>query len=86
MSYIGMTSRHSVTRDLEHLHLPFNKTAITQHIKLRLCSDSSKLFYSVGFYEIGSRQCHDGFENKVQEALLIKKLKLKLSTRLYANR
>ena len=81
-SHIGMTSRHSVPRAQEHLHSTFNETAITQHINV--CSSCGSNNLGVGSFEI-LRQCNNDYETKIQEALLMKKLKSKLSIHFYSN-
>ena len=82
LSYIGMTSRHLVTRVNEHLHSTINKTAVTQHINS--CQFCKKGKLDLSRFEILKR-CNTDYETKIQEALLIKKNQPKLNTQLYAN-
>ena len=62
MSYVGMTSRHLVTRAQEHLHLTINKTAIVQHINS--CSSCGSSNFGVGFSKILG-QCNNDHEVEI---------------------
>ena len=79
MSYIGMTSRLFVTRAQDHLQY------IQQLIKLLLHNILICTHLVVAVTLALVRQCNIGYEAKIQETLLIKKVKPKLSTQLYAN-
>lgn len=83
-SYIGMTSRHLITRVREHLDLgDLNpKSAIKDHIYN--CKSCSITKHSINSFRI-LRQCNNDYDAKIHEALLIKRLKPKLNIQLYAN-
>ena len=52
MSYIGMTSRHLVTKALEHLHSTVNETGITLHINS--CSSCGSSNFGSDSYKVQS--------------------------------
>ena len=83
-TYIGMSTRHLVTRAREHLQLNSNsaKSAISQHISSCQTCQNSNL--DVSSFKV-IRNCHNEYETKIQEALLIKKLTPRLNSQLYAN-
>ena len=68
-----MSTRHLVTRARKHLQLNSNsaKSAISQHISSCQTCQNSNLDVS-SFKVIGN--CHNEYETKTQEALLIKKI------------
>ena len=76
MPYIDVTSRHLVTGVQERLHSAISKTAITRHINSSTSCNSSTPGVD-SFKTI--RQCNNDHKAKVEEALLIKKLKPKLN-------
>ena len=84
MTYIGMSTHHLVTRAREHLQLNSNsaKSAISQHISSCQTCQNSNL--DVSSFKV-IRNCHNEYETKIQEALLIKKLTPRLNSQLYAN-
>ena len=79
-----MTSRHLITRAREHLDLGdvHTKSAIKDH--LYNCNSCSLNKNSVNSFRI-LRQCHNDYDAKIHEALLIKRLKPELNKQLYAN-
>ena len=83
LTYLGMSSKHLVTRAKEHLDLnQLQKSAIKGHIlDCVKCSNSS---HSLASFKI-LRNCKNEYDTKVYEALLIKKFKPKLNRQLYAN-
>ena len=83
-TYIGMSTRHLVTRAREHLQLNSTsaKSAISQHISSCQTCQNSNL--DVSSFKV-IRNCHNEYETKIQEALLIKKLTPRLNSQLYAN-
>ena len=83
LTYLGMFSRHLVTRAKKHLDLnQSRKSAIKDHIlDCVKCSNSS---YSLALFKI-LRNCKNEHDTKVHEALLITKFKPKLNSQLYAN-
>ena len=80
-SYVGMTTRHLVTRVQEHLHSTTNKTAISEHLKL---CESCKKDINIKSFKI-IKKCSNEYETKIHEALQIKKINPKLNKQLYAN-
>ena len=84
VSYIGMTSRHLITRVKEHLNLGdlHTKSAIKDHIyQCKICSNSN---YSINSFRI-LRQCNNDYDTKIHEALIIKRKKPELNKQLFAN-
>ena len=83
LTYLGMSSRHLVTRAKEHLNLnQSRKSAIKDHIlDCGKCSNSS---HSLTSFEI-LRNCKYEYDTKVHKALFIKKFKVKLNRQLCAN-
>ena len=83
LTYLGMSSRHLVTRAKEHLDLnQYRKSAIQDHIlECVKCSNSS---HSLASFKI-LRNCKNEYDTKVHQALLIKKFKPKLNRQLHAN-
>ena len=81
--YLGMSSRHLVTRAKEHLDLnKSRKSAIKDHIlDCVKCFNSS---HSLASFKL-LRNSKNEYDTKVHEALLIKKFKPKLNRQLYAN-
>ena len=81
---IGVSTRHLVTRAREHLQLNSNsaKSAISQHISS--CQPCQNSTLDVSSLKV-IRNCHNEYETKTQEALLIKKLTPRLNSQLYAN-
>ena len=81
--YLGMSSRHLVTRAKEHLDLnKSRKSAIKDHIlDCVKCFNSS---HSLASFQL-LRNSKNEYDTKVHEALLIKKFKPKLNRQLYAN-
>ena len=70
--YIGMSTRHLVTRAREHLQLNSNsnKSAMSQHVSS--CQTCQNRSLNVSSFKV-IRNCHHEYETKIQEALLIKK-------------
>ena len=83
-SYIGMTSRHLITRVREHLELGdlHTKSAIKDHIYN--CNSCASSNLSINSFCI-LRQCNNDYDAKIHEALLIKRFKPELNKQLYAN-
>ena len=84
LTYLGMSSRHLVTRAKEHLDLnQSRKSTIKDHIlDCGECFNSSD---SLASYKI-FRNCNKNeYDTEDHEALLIKKFKPKLKRQLYAN-
>ena len=83
-SYIGMTSRHLITRAREHLDLGklHPKSVIKDHIYN--CKSCSTIKYSITSFRI-LRKCNNDYSAKIHEALLIKRLKPELNKQLYEN-
>ena len=83
-SYIGMTSRHLITRVKEHLDLGdlHTKSAIKDHIYN--CNSCSSFKQSIHSFSI-LRQCNNDYDAKIHEALLIKRLKPELNKQMYSN-
>ena len=75
----GMSTRHLVTRAREHLQLNSNsaKSAISQHISSCQTCQNSNL--DVSSFKV-IRNCHNEYETKIQEELLIKKLTPRLNS------
>ena len=69
LTYIGMSSRHLITRVKEHLNLADSrKSAIKDYIaSCRICSN---LQYNITYFTI-LRKCISDYEAKLHEALLI---------------
>ena len=83
LTYLGMSSRHLVTRAKEHLDLnQSRKSAIKDHILD--CVECSNSSHSLASFKI-LPNCKYEYDTKVYEALLIKKFKPKLNRQLYAN-
>ena len=84
-TYIGMSTRHLVTRAREHLQLNSNstKSAISQHISS--CQTCQNCNLNVSSFKV-IRNCHNEYETKMQEALLMKEVTPRLNSQLYANR
>ena len=82
-TYIGMSSRHLITRVREHLNFKsLQDSAIKDHIlSCRKCSNNR--FNENNFIII--RKCKSEFCFKIHEALLIKKLSPKLNRQMFAN-
>ena len=73
--YIGMSSRHLISRVREHLNFKsLEDSAIKDHI-LSCGKCSNNRFNKINFVII--RKCESEFCYKIHEALLIKKLSLK---------
>ena len=69
--YICMSTRHLVTRAREHLQLNSNtaKSAMSQHVSY--CQTCQNCNLDVSSFKV-IRNCHNEYETKMQEALLIK--------------
>ena len=83
LTYLGMSSRHLVSRAKEHLDLnQSRKSAIKEHIldSVKCCNSS----HSLASFTI-LQNCKNEYDTKVHEALLTKKFKPKLNCQLYAN-
>ena len=83
LTYLGMSSRHLVTRAKEHSDLnQSRKSAIKDHVLdcVKCCNSS----HSLASFKI-LQNCKNEYDTKVLEALLIKKFKQKLNRQLYAN-
>ena len=71
LTYIGMYSRHLITRVKEHLNLADSrKSAIKNHILS--CPICSNLQYNINSFTI-LRKCNSDYEAKIHEALLMKR-------------
>ena len=71
LTYIGMSSRHLITRVKEHLNLADSrKNAIKDHILS--CPICYNLQYNINSFTILKR-CNSDYEAKIHEALLIKR-------------
>ena len=82
-TYIGMSSRHLITRVREHLNFKsLQDSAIKDHI-LSCGKCSNNRFNENNFVII--RKCKSEFCSKIHEALLIKKLSPKLNRQMFAN-
>ena len=82
-TYIGMSSRHLITRVREHLNFKsLQDSAIKDHI-LSCGKCSNNRFNENKFIII--RKCKSEFCSKIHEALLIKKLSPKLNRQMFAN-
>ena len=83
-TYIGMSKRHLVTRAREHLQLNSNatKSAISQHFSS--CQTCHNCNLDVSSFKV-IKNCHNEYETKIQEALLIKQPTPRLNSQLYAN-
>ena len=81
---IDMSKHHLVTRARECLQLNSSsaKRAITQHISS--CQSCQNRNLDVSSFKV-IRNCHNEYQTKIQEALLIKKLTPRLNSQLYAN-
>ena len=84
ISYIGMTSRHLVTRVKEHLNLGdlHTHSAIKDH--LYSCNICSNIKHSIKSFRI-LRQCANNYDTKINETLLIKRYKPELNRQLFNN-
>ena len=83
-TYIGMSSRHLITRDQEHLNFEsLQYSAIKDHILL--CGKCSNNWFNENNFII-IHKCKSEFCSKIHEALLIKKLSPKLNRQMFANR
>ena len=83
-TYIGMSSRHLITRVWEHLNFKsLQDSAIKDHI-LSCGKCSNNRFNENNFIII--RKCKSEFCFKINEALLIKKSSRKLNQQMFANR
>ena len=83
LTYIGMSSRHLITRVKEHLNLAYSrKSAIKDHILS--CPTSSNLQYNINSFTI-LKKCNSGYEAKIHEALLIKRHSPSLNKQCYAS-
>ena len=83
-TYIGMSSRHLITREREYLNLNNNrKTAIKNHLQqCKSCSKTKIDFYS-SFAVL--KKCSFEYNAKIHEALLIIQNKPLLNKQLYMN-
>ena len=70
-----------LTRALEHLNPKSAETAISQHIQI--CTDCSNAQLNVSSFKI-IKKCRSDYETKIEEAILLKKLKPSLNNKLYA--
>ena len=83
LTYIGMSSRHLITR-VEHLNLADSrKSAIKDHILS--CPICSNLQYNLNSFTI-LKKCNSDYEAKIHEALLIKHHSPNLNEQCYASR
>ena len=81
LSYISMTTRHSIVRVKEHLHSK-DRSAVGKHIdNCHVCKEKP---VGVKNFKI-MRACSTEYYTKIQKALLIKKCNPKLNSQLYAN-
>ena len=79
--HIGMTTRHLGVRVEKHLHSK-KDSAVQKHINVcQSCKSNKHLFDNFSIL----KTCNTQYSTKVHEALLIKKLNLKLNTQLFAN-
>ena len=81
-TYIGMSTRHLVTRAREHFNLKNNKSAISQH--LQKCSTCNTGKFNLSSFCV-MKKCRSNFATKIQEALLIKKQNPTMNRQLYEN-
>ena len=83
MTYIGMSSRHLITRVKEHLNLADSRiSAIQDHIlSYPICSN---LQYNINSFTI-LRKCNSDYEAKLHKALLIKRDSPSLNKQCYAS-
>ena len=81
-TYIGMSTRHLLTRAQEHFNLKNAKSAINQHLQNCNTCNTGKLNLS-SFCVM--KKCRSNFATKVQEALLIKKQNPTMNKKLYEN-
>ena len=83
LTYIGISSRHLITRVKEHLNLADSRrSAIKDHILS--CPTCSNLQYNIGSFTI-LRKCYSDYEAKIHEALLIKCHSPSLNKQCYAS-
>ena len=82
--YIGMSSRHLITRVWEHLNFKsLQDSAIKDHILL--CGKCSNNRFNENNFII-IHKCKSKFCSKIHKALLIKKLSPKLNQQMFSNR
>ena len=83
LTYIGMSSRHLITRVKEHLNLADSRiSAIQNHILS--CPICSNLQYNINSFTI-LRKCNSDYEAKLYEALLIIRDSPSLNKQCYAS-
>ena len=83
LTYIGMSSRHLITRVKEHMNLvDSRKSAIEDHILS--CPVCSNLQYNNNSFTI-LRKCNLDYKAKIHEALLIQRHSLSLNKQCYAS-
>ena len=81
LTYIGMSSRHLITRVKEHLYLADSrKSAIKDHILL--CPICPNLQHNINSFTI-LKKCNSDYKGKIHEALLIKHLSPSLNKQCY---
>ena len=83
LTYIGMSSRHLITRVRKHLNsADSRKSVIKDHILS--CSTCSNLQYNINSFTI-LRKCNSDYEAKIHEGLLIKHHSSSLDKQCYAS-
>ena len=82
LTYIGMSSRHLITRVKEHLNLADSrKSAIKDQILS--CPTCSNLEYNINSFII-LKKCNSDYEAKIHDALLIKRHSPSFNKQCYA--
>ena len=83
LTYIGMSSRHLITRVMEYLNLADSKKSAIKN-RILSCPTCSNLQYNIYCLTI-LKKCNSDYEAKIHEALLIKRHSPSLNKQCYAS-
>ena len=83
MAYIGMSSRHLITKVQEHLNFKSIQESVVKNHSLS-CDSCSSIKFGLNNFSI-LRKCKSEFHTRIHKVLLIRKSSPNLNHQLYAN-